>query len=140
MVRAASLVFTAVLGTALACTDRSPTSADTLAARGTWGSSQASLSIADNGATLLIRASGNCYGAYSQIAQSIPAGQFILPGTFTQLIGAFPGKVETAAQFSGLVSGHEMSITITVATQEKSIGPFDLRFGVDTVWPACLYP
>src|SRR5438132_1464158 len=133
MGRGAAAFCTTVLGTALACADRSPTPADAFAARGPWGSSLANLSIASNGATLLVRASGNCYGAYGQIAQPIPVGAFVLPGTYTQLIGAFPGKIESAAQFSGLVNGHEMSVTVTVAPQTKSVGPFVLGFGVDTV-------
>ncbi len=105
-----------------------------------WGSDQANLNITNANATLLIQASGGCYGSYGNFDGPLPSGTFSVAGTYTQLIGAYPGAVQHAAQFSGTVQGHELSITVTVPDAQQTIGPFTLARGVDTVWPACNYP
>jgi hypothetical protein len=104
-----------------------------------WGSDQASLTIADSAATVHILASGGCYGSYGEI-QQIPVGVFAIPGTYTQLIGAYPGKIQYAAQYSGTIVGQRMSLTITVAALQRAFGPYSLASGVIEGWPACLYP
>jgi hypothetical protein len=107
---------------------------------GVWSSDQASLTVAGSTATLQILAPGGCYGSYGEIGQPIPIGTFALPGTFTQLIGAYPGKVQYAAQYSGTVVGDQMALTVTVSALQQAFGPFTLTYGVTKVWPACMYP
>jgi hypothetical protein len=107
---------------------------------GVWGSDQASLTIADSTASVHILASGGCYGSYGEIRQRIPVGAFALSGTYTQLIGAYPGTVQYAAQYSGTVVGQQMSLTITVAALQRAFGPYTLGSGVIERWPACAYP
>lgn len=107
---------------------------------GTWGSDQASLTIQDSSGTLRILASGGCYGSYGEFAQRLPAGAFTIPGTFTQLIGAYPGKLHYPAQFSGSITGSQLSLTVAVPALQQSFGPFTLTHGVSEEWPACLYP
>ena len=117
-----------------ACTSTSPDQP------GVWGSDQASLTIADSTATVHILASGGCYGSYGEVDQRIPVGVFALPGTYTQLVGAYPGKVQYAAQYSGTISGQRMSLTITVPALQRAFGPYTLASGVTEGWPACAYP
>jgi hypothetical protein len=105
-----------------------------------WGSGEANLTIADTSATLRILASGGCYGSYGEFDQLPASGAFSLPGTYTQLIGIYPGKVQYAAQFSGSVSARQLSVTVTVPTLQAALGPFALSRGAGVVWPACLYP
>jgi hypothetical protein len=108
---------------------------------GVWGSDQASMTIKEGGAgaTVEILASG-CFGSYGDISQEIPNGRFSLSGTYTQLMGAFPGKVEHPAQFSGSVEGTRMTLTITVPDVSLVVGPFVLTSGVTNAWEPCRYP
>jgi hypothetical protein len=176
MRRALLLVLTVMIGTALACSERFPTSPgiDTKAAstesaqspaatpdgrtrhaivvgprggepvEGVWGSDKASLTVRKGGGTLDILAltlpTGGCFGTYGEITQPIPRGRFTLAGTYTQLIGAYPGRIDYAAQFSGSVERNTMTITITVPSQQQSFGPFVLTYGVNNAWTPCLYP
>ena len=75
---------------------------------GVWGSGQAGLNISDGAATLQITSDGNCYGSYAVTTRSIPNGQFAVPGTYTQLMGAYPGKVDYPAQLTGTVTGNQL--------------------------------
>ena len=105
-----------------------------------WGSNQATLTIVDTSATLRIVAAGDCYGSYGEFDQPLLSGAFSRGGTYTQLIGAYPGKVQYAAQFSGTVSGRQISLTVTVLALHGTVGPFTLTQGRSAEWPACLYP
>jgi hypothetical protein len=106
----------------------------------TWGSAEASLTIEPAGATLKILAAGGCYGSTGVIAEPVPAASFSLAGTYTQLTGAYPGHVDYPARFDGTIVGHRMTLTITVAEPHLIIGPFELTYGVNQTWAACLYP
>ena len=64
------------MAVAVSCSDVGSASRDGRAQRGVWGSSEASLSIVDAGATIDVLA-GNCYGSYGDIAQPIPTGSFV---------------------------------------------------------------
>ncbi|MEO8619563.1 MAG: hypothetical protein ABI625_00780 [bacterium] len=105
-----------------------------------WSSDQANVVIVGNATTVQVLASGGCYGSYGSIDQVIPSGAFTLPGTYTQLTGAYPGHVEYAAEYSGDVTGNAMTLTITIPSQQRTIGPFHLNAGVANTWSACLYP
>jgi hypothetical protein len=109
-----------------------------------FGSDQAKLAIAGGTAKLEIKAltlpSGACFGTYGQIDQPIPNGPFSLHGSFTQLIGAFPGKIDYSADFSGVVETNQITITVTVPAIQQSFGPFVLTNGVNPSWTPCLYP
>jgi hypothetical protein len=111
---------------------------------GVWGSSQASLTIRESGATLKIFALAvppdGCYGSYGDVLQGIPNGSFSLSGIFTQLTGVYPGKIEYPAQFTGVVEGTTMSISISVPSLTQTLGPFVLTSGVTNTWGPCLYP
>ena len=138
--RARLLSLATSIGLAAACSDYPPSASTSTAQRGTWGSNQASLTVGDSSATLQILASGGCFGSYGEISRSIPKGAFSLPGVYTQLIGAYPGKVQYAAQFTGDAEDNRLSITATVSAPQQSSGPFSLTFGVNNAWTACLYP
>jgi hypothetical protein len=173
MRRTLLLVLTALMGLALACSDRSPTSpemgtnmaswesaetpplktagrtrhvivvaprSDGFLQPGVWGSEKASLTITKPGATLDILASGGCFGSYGEMTQPIPNGLFSIAGTYTQLMGAYPGKVQYTAHYSGVVEGNRMSLTITVPALQQAFGPFKLTDGVNNAWSPCLYP
>jgi hypothetical protein len=103
-------------------------------------SDQASLTITDRGTTIQVLASGGCVGSYGQVLQPIPTGRFALPGTYTQLMGAYPGRVEYAAQYAGQWDGNQLTLTITVVTLPQPVGPFHLSSGMEPTWPPCLYP
>jgi hypothetical protein len=129
------LALAAVLASgAAACLATAPEQA------GMWGSGQANLTIVDTSATLHILASGGCYGSYGEFDHLPPSGAFSIPGTYTQLIGAYPGKVQYAAEFSGTVGANQLSVTVTVPPLQEVLGPFTLARGASTMWPACLYP
>lgn len=83
---------------------------------------------------------GSCFGSYGEITQPIPNGSFSIAGTYTQLTGVYPGKIQYAANYSGLVQGDRMSITITVPAPAQTIGPFPLAYGLSNTWTPCLYP
>jgi hypothetical protein len=127
------------LGTA-ACSNALPSATNTDSLQGTWASDQVSLTITDSNANLQLLASGGCFGSYGQIPQAIPLRPFSIPGTYTQLIGAFPGKVDYPAQYSGQMDGPDLVLTITVATLPLSIGPVHLTAGRKHNWSACRYP
>jgi hypothetical protein len=172
MRRTLLFILSASLGIPLACSDRSPTSpemgtesveapslkaagrarhvvvvpprSDGFVQPGVWGSENASLTIAKDGAKLdllsLKLPTGGCFGTYGEMTQPIPNGSFSIAGTYTQLIGAYPGKVEYAARYSGVVEGNRMSIAIAVPALQQTFGPFLLTVGVNNAWSPCLYP
>src|SRR5262249_11361492 len=107
---------------------------DTYAQPGVWGSEKASLAISKEGATLEILASGGCFGSYGEMTRPIPQGLFSIVGTYTQLTGVYPGRIQYAAQYSGVVEGNRMSITITVPALPQVFGPFPLAYGVNNAW------
>lgn len=106
----------------------------------TWGSDQASMRLAGDTATVRVSASGGCYGAYGSFDHAVQSGTFALSGTYTQLIGAYPGSVQYQAGYAGTIVGNTMTLTISVPALQQTIGPFHLMAGVDSAWPACLYP
>ncbi|MEP6619015.1 MAG: hypothetical protein ABJE47_06870 [bacterium] len=106
----------------------------------TWGSDQASLVIVGNTATLHVLASGGCYGSSGEIAQAIPNSTFTLSGTYTQLMGAYPGYVRSVADYSGSVAGDTMTLRISLPSQQRTVGPFRLTARIAASWPPCLYP
>jgi hypothetical protein len=111
---------------------------------GVWGSAEASLSVGKNGARLEILSanlpSGACFGKYGDIIQHVPGGRFSLPGTFTQLIGAYPGKIQYPAAYTGILLGDTLSLTVSVPQLKQSFGPYFLVRGVTNSWTPCLYP
>jgi hypothetical protein len=111
---------------------------------GVWGSENASLTITRDGAKLDLLSSpfpnGGCFGAFGEMAQPIPKGAFSIAGTYTQLMGVYPGKIEYAARCSGVVEGSRMSIAIAVPALQQTFGPFLLTVGVSNAWSPCLYP
>ncbi len=111
---------------------------------GTWGSEEASVTIRGGSATVEIFSlglpPGGCFGSYGDVFQAIPNGRFSLPGTFTQLLGAYPGRIEYPAQFTGVVEGTRMTMTITISALPQVVGPFVLTQGVTNAWGPCLYP
>ena len=136
--RARSLVqLIALCGVGVGCSDQTPASVNE---RDAWGSAEASLTVDDSSATLQVLASGGCYGSYGNIGVPIPTGSFSLAGTYTQLTGVYPGKVQYEAQYSGSVSSRTMSITIAVPGLQRTLGPYALTYGVKHTWNACLYP
>ena len=133
------VLLTALFGAAAACAHPDATG-NASALLGPWGSDQASLAVTDTGATLQILASGGCFGSYGQVSRPIATAAFDIPGTYTQLTGAYPGKVVYAAQYSGSVSGGQISLTISVPALQQTLGPYSLVRGVTNTWTACLYP
>jgi hypothetical protein len=121
-----------------------PLHSDKFVQPGVWGSEKASLTITKDSATLEILSltlpTGGCFGAYGEITQPIPNGPFSIAGTYTQLMGVYPGKIQYAAQCSGFVEANRMSITITVPALQQPFGPFLLTNGVNNAWSPCLYP
>ena len=111
---------------------------------GIWGSENASLTITKAGGKLdllsLALPTGGCFGSYGEMARPIPNGSFSIEGTYTQLTGAYPGKIEYAARYSGIVEGGRMSIAIAVPTLQQGFGPFLLTAGLSNAWSPCLFP
>jgi hypothetical protein len=111
---------------------------------GVWGSAEASLSVSKTGAVLEILSlnlpSGACYGKYGNIIQHVPGGRFSLPGTFTQLTGVYPGKVQYPAAYTGILLGDALSLTVKVPSLNMTFGPYFLVKGVTSNWTPCLYP
>ena len=105
-----------------------------------WGSDQVSLQMTGSEARVEFLASGGCYGSFGVIDHPIPAGTFTLSGTFTQLMGAFPGFVQYPAEFTGTLAGNRLTISVNVPTQSLTLGPYQLAAGVTQSWSACLYP
>ena len=134
------LVAVAAAAALLLCDCGSPTSAGDRVPDGVWGSDRASLAVTDTGATLDILGAGDCIGSYGEIPQRIPGGTFDVSGTFTQLIGAYPGHIDYAARFTGTSAADQITIAITVPALQQSLGPFTLARGVQNSWPMCLYP
>jgi hypothetical protein len=110
--------------------------------RGTaiWGSDQASVRIIDGRTEVQIIAAGGCYGSYGNIDRAVPSGTFALAGTYTQLIGAYPGSRQYSAEYDGSVVGNSMTISISVPALPQTLGPYHLTAGVTSTWSPCLYP
>ena len=104
-----------------------------------WASDQASLAVTDTGGQLQILASG-CVGSYGDFSSVPGTSTFAIPGTFTKLIGAYPGNVQYDAQFVGSVQENQLSITVSVPALQATLGPFLLTYGVSRSWQQCLYP
>ena len=107
---------------------------------GVWGSATAGLAVTDTGGTLRILSSGTCYGSYADVTGPVPAPTFDVAGTFTQLTGAFPGKIQYAAQLSGEVTADSLVVTVGVASLQETLGPYRLAHGVSNSWTACAFP
>ena len=105
-----------------------------------WGSDEANLSVQNGASTLHIFNSGSCYGYFGDIAQAVPASQFDLPGTLTQVINIPPGQLRYAAQFAGTVNGALLTVTVTVPALQKAFGPYILTRGVSSTKGQCFYP
>jgi hypothetical protein len=105
-----------------------------------WGSDQALLTVEGSRATLQVLDAGGCYGSFGEFDQPLSSGSFDHPGTYTQLMGVFPGSVQYDAQFSGTITGQRISLTVTIPALQRTIGPFSLVYGVSEEWQACLYP
>jgi hypothetical protein len=105
-----------------------------------WGSEEAGLTVVESKATLHIVASGGCYGSYGEIDPPIPSGSFTRSGTYTQLLGVYPGSVQYPAQYTAAVAGRHLTLTVSVPALQQTLGPFRLLYGVVKSWPACLYP
>jgi len=105
-----------------------------------WGSDQASLSIAEDKATVQVLAAGGCYGTYGEFDHAVPSGTFTRSGTYTQLMGVYPGSIQYTAEYTGTVGGDVMTLSIKVPALQQTIGPFRLTAGVTSAWSACLYP
>jgi hypothetical protein len=95
---------------------------------------------AENKATVQVLAPGGCYGAYGDFDHAVPSGTFTLAGTYTQLIGAYPGSIQHTAEYAGTIVGNVMTLSISVPALQQTIGPFRLTAGVTSAWSACLYP
>jgi hypothetical protein len=121
-----------------------PPRSDGFVPPGVWGSENAGLTIRKDGATLDLLWStlpaGGCFGSYGDMARPIPNGSFSIEGTYTQLTGVYPGKIEYAARYSGVVEGSRMSIAIAVPALQQGFGPFLLTAGVNNAWSPCLFP
>jgi hypothetical protein len=74
------------------------------------------------------------------MARPIPNGSFSIDGTYTQLTGAYPGKIEYAARYSGIVEGNRIAIAISVPALQQGFGPFQLAAGLNNAWSPCLFP
>jgi hypothetical protein len=127
----AALLFTVL---SAACEPTAPNRVET------WGSDQASVRITGDSATVQVSLSGDCYGAYGSINHAVQSGTFALSGTYTQLIGAYPGSVQYPAAYTGTIVGNAMTLSISVPGLQQTIGPFQLTAGVPSAWSACLYP
>jgi len=68
------------------------------------------------------------------------SGSFALAGTYTQLIGAYPGSVQYESEYDGSISGSTMTLSISVPALQQTLGPFHLTAGVTSAWSPCLYP
>jgi hypothetical protein len=134
-----SLALSALLGATAACGAPDTATHGSLLL-GPWGSAQAGLAVSDSGATLKILASGGCYGAYGTFNEPVTAATFDVAGTYTQLTGAYPGKLQYAARFSGSLAGDRLTLTVAVPSLGGTIGPFVLTRGVAASWNPCLYP
>lgn len=111
---------------------------------GMWGSNQVVLIVAPGTGRLNILAGmmggGGCYGSYGDVPQPVAEGRFTLDGKFTQLMGVYPGKMEYAAQFAGIVDGDRLTMTVSIPAMGTMLGPYYLTYGVGANWTPCLYP
>lgn len=105
-----------------------------------WGSDQASVRIVEDRTAVQIMAAGGCYGAYGNIDQPVRSGTFALAGTYTQLIGAYPGSRQYSAEYDGSIVGNTMTLSISIPALPQTLGPFHLTAGVTSSWSPCLYP
>ena len=105
-----------------------------------WGSNSANLTVQADGANLRFLAAGGCVGSYVDAANLFTSLSIDVPGTFTRLTGAFPGKLTYPAQVTGSMRGDALRLTVSVPALSLLIGPIDLTRGVSHSWPNCLYP
>ena len=123
----------------LAACDDTGTSAGARARTGIWGASGAVIRV-NNGDAMIQIADGGCYGSFATTHERIPGGAFTIDGTFTQLMGVAPGRVDYSAQLSGFTAGDRMWITIDVPELSRTLGPYAFVHGTGSLRSACLYP
>ncbi len=95
---------------------------------GTWGGEGVVLHVEADGAVLEDLA--GCFeGTIPQRLTMTASGRFAVDGVYVNFpLGSRPG-ISEPARFSGLVSGHTMSLTITDRESGQSSPPFLLRYG-----------
>lgn len=105
-----------------------------------WGADSANLAVTPDSAHLRYLSDNGCVATYVDAAN--PAGSLSLsaPGVYTQLIGAFPGKLMYPAQVNAVVNAGMVRLTVTVPALSLVIGPTDLAKGVSHVWANCNFP
>jgi hypothetical protein len=106
---------------------------------GEWRSSVAHLEIGVNGTLIQFR-DGDCYGSSGASSAPVRAGDFVLDGVFTQLMGIAPGRIDYPATFTGNATTGRIVITMTVPALSRTVGPLTLNPGTGTSLNACPYP
>ena len=134
MTRAISILCLALLATA--CSDALPPEPRS----GTCLSDSASLTVTDSSTDLVLLTSIGCYGSYVHASRPLAGDRFTLPGTYTQLTGAYPGMVEYTSQLAGESQGSSLTLSLTVPSIPLTLGPLHLVRGQAPNWPRCLYP
>lgn len=114
--------------------------AHAVSARSSWGSDSASLTVTADSANLRLLSSGGCVASYVDAANPFTSVAFVGTGVYTELIGAYPGKLTYPAQITGSRRGAVLTLTVTVPARSLVIGPLDLTRGVAHSWPNCLFP
>jgi len=105
-----------------------------------WGSSVANLTVGPNTSTLRLLASGGCVGSWVNVVSPAVSASFDVAGTYTQLIGAYPGMLTYPARITGSARGTRLTLTVMVPALQLVIDELDLTRGVSHNWPNCLYP
>jgi len=91
---------------------------------GMWGEQGLAVEVTDTQVTI----SGACFvGQIPQTLMTDDTGNFNMTGTITPMIG--PGGQARPATYRGTVSGNMM--TLRIASDLGSLGPFTLTFGVE---------
>ena len=133
MLTKAALAFTAAAAVLGPCDPSSPLRPPK-GILGLWGGENAALIADDSSAHVHI---GCTYGNIHQLIVPDADGRFVVPGEQNIIAHPVDAGIFHPAQFSGRITGNNMTLTITLTDTTVTLGPVQLSFGKEPRMGPC---
>jgi hypothetical protein len=100
---------------------------------GTWASADAIVTVTANGAHIEFPCAS---GDITQPLILDAKGNFAADGVYVKEVGA--ARDSQAAHFSGHVDNQTMTLSVTAASSNQSLGTFTVKFGAPGIFAKCV--